>query len=218
MTTPINNRLPEIIIRPFTESDSLEALTLLLNRAYRRLLEQGLQYSAATQNPEETRRRIANHTCYIAVANESIVGSILYRSHTGRGGPPWYDHPNVAVFFQVAVDSAWQSQGLGRMLLDYVEQKAFTEGASEIAADTAVRATRLLDMYKRRGYRIVDYTYWPNANYRSAIFSKRLRDDAPVKIGGLTRALSRYRARLRQIKWRLLNRLFPRNSWERNEP
>ncbi len=177
----------------------------MLNKAYSKLKDKGLNYSATTQNADQTHRRIRNHDCIIAVTDEQIVGTILYRNRSQRGGPPWYDHPDVAVFFQVAVHPDYQSHGIGGMLLDYVEQRALHEGASEIAADTAVQATALLDMYRRHGYRIVDYTYWPNANYRSAIFSKQLREEAPVTISKASCLRARWIAKLRQMKWQLMS-------------
>lgn len=193
-------------IRPFGTNDSIEELAGLLNRAYKELGDQGLRYSAVGQSAEETKRRINGGQCFIAVVDGRIGGTILYRSRAKGGRQPWYGHPDVAAFTQLAVEPAFQARGIAKALLDYVEGLAREEGAFEIAADTAVDAKRLLQMYERRGYRIVDYTYWPNTNYCSAIFSKRLHQDRTVRIGLVRRLRARWRARLRQMCWHFVRR------------
>lgn len=45
-------------IRPFSATDSVAELTSLLHRAYARLAQMGLNYTAVDQSPDVTARRI----------------------------------------------------------------------------------------------------------------------------------------------------------------
>ena len=75
-------------------------------------------------------------------------------------------------FGQFAVDPAFQRMGIGARLLEIVEELARDMGAAEIALDTSEHATRLLELYHSRGYRVVDTVQWEDTNYRSLVLSK----------------------------------------------
>ena len=49
------------------DGDSLDALTGLLHRAYKPLLDLGFNYSAANQTSDVTRACIEGGECYVAV-------------------------------------------------------------------------------------------------------------------------------------------------------
>jgi predicted N-acetyltransferase YhbS len=129
---------------------------------------------ATDQSVEVTRKRAAQGDCFVAVANEPIVGTILFRSAAQTKGCPWYDQPEVASFGQFAVEPTLQSAGLGRRLITHVEDRARRSGAMEIALDTAEPARHLVEWYGRLGYRFVETAQWGHTNYRSVIMSKRL--------------------------------------------
>ena len=69
---------PNILIRELQDGDSIEELTSLLHRAYRRLLDMGLRYWATHQTVDDTRTRIAGGECLVAVLNGRIVGTVTY--------------------------------------------------------------------------------------------------------------------------------------------
>jgi hypothetical protein len=54
------------------------------------------------------------------------------------------------------------------------EARAREKGVAELALDTSEHAEGLIAMYKRRGYRFIEYAQWDSVNYRSVILSKRL--------------------------------------------
>lgn len=163
-----------ILIRPLHQADSVAELTTLLHRAYQRLADMGLRYMATHQSEAVTRERIAQGTCLVAVLDEKICGTILFRSAGQTMGCPWYDRPDVASFAQFAVDPAIQAKGIGLQLLKKAETMAVADNAREIALDTAEPATHLVEWYSRLDYRFVEYTQWSHTNYRSVILSKAL--------------------------------------------
>jgi GNAT superfamily N-acetyltransferase len=167
-------------IRVLTAVDSVDELTGLLHRAYRPLLAAGLKYTAADQPADETARRLAAGVGAIATLNGAMVGTILV-----RGGPnltsnsAWYRRSGVSSAHQFAVEPAHQQRGVGRLLMEWAEQWARSNGYVEIAVDTAEPLRKLIDFYLRRRYRPVETAQWPGQSYRSVILSKRIGALAP---------------------------------------
>jgi GNAT superfamily N-acetyltransferase len=163
------------VVRPLEPSDSIAELTALLHRAYASLAEQGFRFWATQQSENDTRKRISDGHCYVAVMQGKIVGTITLRRRERTKGSPWYDRPDVASFGQFAVEPEFQRRGIGLALLNQVERRAREEGVVELALDTAEGASALIEMYSKLGYRFIEHVDWrPDTNYRSVILSKRL--------------------------------------------
>lgn len=164
----------EPIIRPYCESDSIEALTDLLHRAYAPLAAQGLRFVASHQDSATTLRRIQSGFAFVAVAGDTLVGTVTVYSEPSDSACDYYRRPGVARFGQFAVEPAQQGTGLGRRLLDCAEQYAASQGCAEIALDTAEGADALIRLYERWGYAIVGRVDWDTTNYVSVVMAKRL--------------------------------------------
>ena len=161
-------------LRLLAPSDDLVVLTAMLHRAYAALAVRGMHFLASHQNVDVTRRRLEKGECWVALADDAIIGTIVLKDAASTNGSPWYDRPDVACFGQFAVEPAWQGRGLGSALVDQVEQRARAKGVTELALDTAEGADNLIAFYARRGYRFIEHTKWNDVNYRSVIMSKRL--------------------------------------------
>ncbi len=161
-----------ISIRALAETDSVAELTELLHAAYAPLGQMGLNYTAVDQSADVTRSRIAGGECYVAVDGDMLIGTVLFRRHSG--GCFWYEQAYVATIHQFAVLPGRQRHGIGLRLMDYVQSRAKALGAAEIALDTAEGATHLVEWYIRQGYRQVAIEQWRGKTYRSLILSKRL--------------------------------------------
>ncbi|MCW3102746.1 MAG: N-acetyltransferase [Bacteroidetes bacterium] len=170
-----NDKLSKLVIRQFNNSDSLEELTSLLHKSYKKLADQGFRFHASHQDIHTTKQRIENAECYVMTIENKLIGTISYRSPAAKDEHPYYDQPFVASFGQFAVDPEYQEMGLGSKLIDTAEKCAVRDGAEEIAIDTAEGATNLIEYYNKRGYRFVTYTQWEVTNYRSVILAKRLK-------------------------------------------
>jgi len=166
--------LARVTIRPLAPDDSFDELTELLHRAYRQLAEMGLKYLATHQDVEITRKRVSHGTCFVAVYEGRMIGTINYHSKENAHGCPWYERPGVAKLSQMGVEPEFQGCGLGRMLMDHAEAAACADGAAELAMDTAETAYHLIEWYTRRGYRFIEYKQWDVTNYRSVVMSKEL--------------------------------------------
>lgn len=86
----------------------------------------------------------------------------------------YYTKTGVYSFGQFAIDPDFQGYGLGSRIMNALESRAKELGAIELALDTSENALDLIEMYKKRGYKHVDYTKWQVTNYRSVILSKML--------------------------------------------
>jgi len=168
--------LSKIIIRPLSRSDSLDELTSLLHRSYKKLADKGWCYLATHQKVKTTKKRVRKSRCYVAIFEGKIIGTICYRSPKVKAEHDYYKQPFVASFGQFAVDPEFQKIGLGSRLIDLVEKFAIRDKAKEIGIDTAEEAIELIEYYKKRGYKFVTYAQWHMTNYRSVIMSKDLRD------------------------------------------
>jgi predicted N-acetyltransferase YhbS len=161
-----------ITIRLATERDDISALTSLLHRAYAQLGNAGLRYKAVDQSEDVTRKRMSVGECYLALQEDRIVGTLLFKPPQRTQGSPWLDQPDIASLGQLAVEPALQRRGLGSRLMDLAEQRALECGAREIALDTAEPAAHLRAWYSSRGYRFIEFAQWSHTNYRSVIMSK----------------------------------------------
>jgi [ribosomal protein S5]-alanine N-acetyltransferase len=160
-------------IRPLSPTDDFGALTALIHRAYAPLAEQGLHYWATHQSEADTVARCAKGETWVAEGEHGPVGLVTLAA-PGSGGCPWYAHPQVAHFNQLAVDPAVQGHGVAAALMGHIEGRAAQMGAAELACDTSERADRLIATYERRGYRFVGDVDWrPEVNYRSVLLSRR---------------------------------------------
>lgn len=166
--------MTEIEIRPLKDSDNLNELTELLHLAYKKLADQGFRFLATHQDVTKTKERIKNAECFVAIRENRMIGTITYHPQKDTYGNEWYDQPFISTFGQLAVDPAFQFQGLGGKLVEVAEQMAKRDEAKEITIDTAEGAVDLIAFYKKRGYRFVGYAQWEVTNYRSVMLSKSL--------------------------------------------
>lgn len=164
----------DITIRPLQDTDSLEELTDLLHRAYKRLADMGLRFLATHQDVETTRRRIAAGECFAAEWRGRIVGTITFYRAGAHSGCRYYTRPEVCHIGQLAVEPSLQNRGIANQLMHHVENHARQNGFVEIALDTAEAAHHLIDWYARHGYRQVGFQQWDVTNYRSVIMAKGL--------------------------------------------
>jgi GNAT superfamily N-acetyltransferase len=165
-------------IRPLSATDSLTELTELLHRAYARLADMGLNYTAVDQSPEVTAQRIEGGQCFVAASGERLVGTVVLKPTYQSSECEYFTRPGVAAVHQFAVEPASQGQGIGKSLLLACERWALLHGYKEVAMDTAEQASHLVSMYQRYGYQQVGRVQWPGKVYRSVVLSKALHSAA----------------------------------------
>ena len=169
-----------VMLRPLRPSDSLEALTALLHRAYARLGAMGLNYTAVDQSALTTGARFASGQGFVIEEGGALVGCVVVAGpfdaaqNPGTRRSPWYLRRDVAHLHQLAIDPAQQGRKLGDELIAACEAWARERGFRAIALDTAEPAHHLRARYARRGYTEVDQMQWDGKRYRSLILVKPL--------------------------------------------
>jgi GNAT superfamily N-acetyltransferase len=172
-------------LRPLAPTDSLDALTALLHRAYARLGAMGLNYTAVDQSIETTAKRVAGGQCFViedageVIATVTVNGPWNAATLPGARDCAWYLRRDLAHLHQLAVDPAHQGRGYGDRLVAACEAWARAQGYAAIALDTAEPATHLRGRYARLGYAEVDSAQWAGKRYRSVIGVKPLHGAAP---------------------------------------
>lgn len=163
------------VIRKFDESaDSINDITDLLHRAYKRLADMGLNFVATYQDAEETRTRLIKGEGFVLYSGEKLTGTITLYKERKKSQCQWYREEGVSYFGQFAVEPGLQNNGIGSRLMEFIEDYAAKSGLKEIALDTSEKAQHLIDYYTKRGYRFVQFHQWDRVNYRSVVMSKKL--------------------------------------------
>jgi GNAT superfamily N-acetyltransferase len=180
----------DALLRPIAPSDSLEALTSLLHRAYARLSAMGLNYTAVDQSVETTRARFASGQGFVAESDGVPIGCVVVAGPfdadrtPGTRRSPWYLRRDIAHLHQLAVEPSQQGRGLGDRLMAACEAWAREHGFRAIALDTAEPAHHLRARYARLGYAESDHAQWEGKRYRSLILVKPLEGPAPTTDDG----------------------------------
>jgi len=163
-----------IVVRRVASTDSMDVLTSLLHRAYRKQVEMGLRPLAGRQTPDVTRERTSSGETFVAELGSQLVGMILLNEREEVAFPTHFLKPEVAHFSLFAVDPDVQGRGIGHKLLAAIEARAFELGEKELALSMAEPDAALQDFYLRQGFRFIEHWQWPYTNYRSVILSKKL--------------------------------------------
>jgi ribosomal protein S18 acetylase RimI-like enzyme len=152
----------------------MKELTELLHLAYGELAKMGLRFYASHQSEDVTQERASMGECYVGEKDGKLVCTVTLTDAENVSGSPWYDRPDVFTVNQFAVHPDLQRQGIGSAIMDFIERRAAQKGVVELGLDTSESATHLINFYKKRGYRFIEYVKWEAVNYRSMVFSKTL--------------------------------------------
>jgi len=156
-------------VRRWREGERIDEITDLLHAAYAPLLAGGMNFTAATQSPATTHERAASGTTFLAEDGDQIVGVITLHPDDDT---LLYRQPGVQVIGPFAVHPNRQSEGIGRSLLEAVENEARQQKLTAIALDTAEPAEDLLAFYERAGFREVGQLKRQSKVYRSVLMAK----------------------------------------------
>ena len=143
-------------------------LRQLLNSAYKRLADMGLNFNATFQDDELTADGILEGRTFVLDLNGKLVGTMKLRNRNVLD-----DRPCLYVG-RFAVDPELQGQGLGLYLLKLTERLAMREKCTCLQLDTAQPADHLLKFYEDYGFKVVKQTYFEGKTYCSWIMEKSL--------------------------------------------
>jgi len=134
--------------RRYRPEDASE-LTALLNTAYGQLQDRGLNFTAATQDVETTRQRVAEGVCWVVEHDGCVAASMTMSVPAPDEIRSLSEHarePGTGWLCQVAVGT--------------------------VGLDTAAPAEHLVTMYTRWGFAHVDDVHFPGKNYDSVVMTR----------------------------------------------
>lgn len=169
---------PDVEPRPFRPNDAAE-LTALLNSAYQELQHAGLNFTAATQNVETTRQRVAEGVCWVVEHNGRVAASMTMSVPPPDDVRSLSEHaqePATGWLCQVAVGPELRGRAVARTLFDLACAWATKHGITRIGLDTAAPATHLVAMYTRWGFEHVDNVRFPGKRYDSVVMTRDVMD------------------------------------------
>lgn len=162
-----HSKLGKIEVR-LAELDDVQSLRKLLNAAYKRLADLGLNYNATFQDDELTAEGLADGRTFVLDLNGQLVGTMKLRKHN------YIDERPCLYLSRFAVRPDLQGQGLGMHLLELAEQIAKREGFLCMQLDTAQPAEHLVVFYQKFGFQIRRPIYYEGKTYCSWILEKPL--------------------------------------------
>lgn len=93
----------------------------------------------------------ADHAAYVSAG-------LTWVAEDGNGAIPALIEmelePGAWGIFNVAVDPAFQGQGLGHLMLDFAERELVSRGFEVITLYTNRKMVRNIELYRRRGYAV----------------------------------------------------------------
>src|SRR5437870_1882276 len=116
----------------------------------------GLYFLATHQGDKVTKRRLERGESFVIEHNERLIAAVsLYNSSKSKCD--WYSNDGVSYFGQFVVEPAYQNTGIGSGVMKFLEGYAKENGVKELSLDTAEQALHLIEYYKKRGYRFIQY-------------------------------------------------------------
>lgn len=156
-------------------AEDAPGLTALLNSAYRELQDAGLNFTAATQDVETTRQRVAGGVCWVVEHDGRVAATMTMsvpppddvRSLSERArasGTGW--------LCQVAVGPELRGRAVAKTLFEVALAWATDQGITTIGLDTAAPAEHLVAMYARWGFERTDTVRFPGKRYDSVVMTR----------------------------------------------
>ena len=160
-----------IIVKEKDDSISWEEVTEVLHSAHQSTKAQGMNFKAGKQSAMETKKRVADGKVIIALLEpeKKVVGTCAVTTYTEC--EKWYWKKAFVKFEMICVAEKYKGFGISKKILNEAERKAFCN-FDLIELDTAENNRFAINMYKRRGFVLVDYVSWVGTNYYSVVMAK----------------------------------------------
>ncbi len=134
----------------------------------------GLNFIATFQSVDYTRNYLKKGECYILLSENKLIGTVFYYTTMWDDAPEIFKEDDSVLIGKFAVEPAFQNNGLGSKLMDFVEELAKLNSKKRVVLDTSEKARHLIGYYTKRGYKYMHHWQWPDVNYKSVIMSKEL--------------------------------------------
>ena len=154
----------DVIILPKSENISWESITDLMHLSFKERANEGLIYGALHQTAEQTKERVGDGICLVALLNGNLVGTGTVRFFQ-------YNKKRIGKLSQVAVHPDYKKQGIGSLLRAYrVDLCRKQTDIDAVYCDTSEKATTVINWYLKAGWQKIGYLSHEGTNYYSVKF------------------------------------------------
>ena len=165
--------MEEYKIQQKPEWISYDEIVDVLKDAHTDTADKGMHFTALTQTPEETEKRVLEHNGVFFVAlsqdNELLgVGAILFH----KKGHSWYNRNKpYAAITMVGVRKKVKGKGISNGIYREMEKLGFSR-VNILTMNTAENNKIVLESNFRHGWKYVDVKSWSNTDFYSIAMAK----------------------------------------------
>ena len=142
--------MKEIIIRRYIDGDEIGIYEVfkkdVLTENIKDYPKEAINHLIESHNESLIKRRANAFHAYVVTDNENIVG-------VGMVGPYW-DSPTESSLFTIFIDPEYKGQGLGRMIMEALEEDEYYKRADRVEIPASITA---VEFYKHFGYGFKKY-------------------------------------------------------------
>lgn len=146
--------------------DDTSSVRQLINEAYKELSDRGWNYTGSYQDDTFTANQIVQRRVFVLYDGPQLIATIS--AHDDNK----FTKRRTLYVGKFAVLPNLKRQGLGSLLMQYIENVAKIENYEGLQLDTAKPAHYLVRWYQGLGYKIVGETHFEDKTYDSWIFEK----------------------------------------------
>ena len=165
---------------------SFDEIADLLHEAHRENVRKGLNYSAATQNGEEIRRRLHDKGLFfVAITHDNkLVGASAVEIKERLTS--WYgkNRPYAEISMEGVLPD-YQGKGINSLIRAAISDYAFSY-VDLLVLDTAEKNRHAIAVNQKRGWLCVDYRSWKTNDFYSVVMAK-WKNDCPYSEAYLRR-------------------------------
>jgi GNAT superfamily N-acetyltransferase len=154
------------------DRDSAASVASLLRRAYASRLDSDLQTHTADTAISEAIRHTTASECFIATRRGRMIATVAIGNPDAGSRVDHYRRHGIAVIHAEAVEPAWRGRGIGRSVLAFACRWLGTRGYSQLAIEIPLSSEILLNVHRRRGFRLVDVVLPEGGNGERAVLSR----------------------------------------------
>ena len=188
------------------KSISWEEITEILHDAYSKHLKNGINFYAAYQDAEVTKRRAEKlggvSATFVALEENEPIATISCYIKDGNKN---YEGNKACCFHMFGVKKAYQGRRIGKLLLEQVICFAKENNCDYLVCDTSEKAKDLIKMYSKN-MKPVDYVHHGNTNYFSVFFSMPLNDKVD-NLSGIDFKIIKFKYKVKYYTKHLIHKL-----------
>lgn len=160
-----------ICIREKPDWISYDEIAALLHDAHRSTLEKGMHYSIVDQNGDDVKRRIGNGKIFVALIDGNVLAGVTAVSLNTCSNIWYIQGKPYAEIKLIGVKTQYKKMGLMDQLQHAAVDFAF-QHVDVLTVHTAHQNTIVLNYFRQRGWKPVDFSSSKLTNFYSVFLAK----------------------------------------------